>query len=121
MFMMHRGYAGALAIDTEVWRPTGMRACVVRGSILTTAPVEENLFSTSQNFRENRMLARSNFKHGEWFVVWRGRCTTRFELHPVKARRRGDSHRQRPRLASKICSMPSRLLPTILFECSHQP
>ena len=61
MFMMHRDTPG-LKIDTEVWRPTGMRACVSPWLYLDDCFVpEENLLGQPGQFLGENWMGKINF------------------------------------------------------------
>jgi alkylation response protein AidB-like acyl-CoA dehydrogenase len=61
MFMMHRDTQG-LKIDTEVWRPTGMRACVSPWLYLDDCFVpEENLLGQPGQFLGENWMGKINF------------------------------------------------------------
>jgi alkylation response protein AidB-like acyl-CoA dehydrogenase len=61
MFMMHRDTPG-LKIDAEIWRPTGMRACVSPWLHLEDCFVpEENLLGKPGQFLEENWMGKINF------------------------------------------------------------
>jgi len=61
MFMMHRDTPG-LKIDTDVWRPTGMRACVSPWVYLENCFVpEENLLGKPGQFLGEDWMGKINF------------------------------------------------------------
>jgi len=61
MFMMHRDTPG-LKIDTDVWRPTGMRACVSPWLYLENCFVpEENLLGKPGQFLGEDWMGKINF------------------------------------------------------------
>jgi alkylation response protein AidB-like acyl-CoA dehydrogenase len=61
MFMLHRDTPG-LRIDTEIWRPTGMRACVSPWLHLENCYVpEENLLGRPGQFLGENWMGKINF------------------------------------------------------------
>lgn len=61
MFMLHRDTPG-LTIDVEIWRPTGMRACVSPWLRLDDCFVpEENLLGRPGQFLEEGWMGKINF------------------------------------------------------------
>lgn len=61
MFMMHKDTPG-LKIDTEIWRPTGMRACVSPWLHLDNCFVpEENLLGKPGQFLDENWMGKINF------------------------------------------------------------
>jgi alkylation response protein AidB-like acyl-CoA dehydrogenase len=61
MFMMHRDTPG-LKIDTEIWRPTGMRACVSPWLYLDNCFVpEDNLLGKPGQFLNEKWMGKINF------------------------------------------------------------
>lgn len=61
MFMMHRNTPG-LRIDCDIWRPTGMRACVSPWLHLDDCFVpEENLLGKPGQFLEENWMGKINF------------------------------------------------------------
>ena len=61
MFMMHRDTPG-LKIDSEIWRPTGMRACVSPWLYLNDCFVpEENLLGKPGQFLGENWMGKINF------------------------------------------------------------
>ena len=61
MFMLHRDTAG-LRIDSEIWRPTGMRACVSPWLHLENCFVpEENLLGRPGQFLGENWMGKINF------------------------------------------------------------
>ena len=61
MFMMHRDTPG-LKIDTELWRPTGMRACISPWLYLDDCFVpEENLLGQPGQFLGENWMGKINF------------------------------------------------------------
>jgi alkylation response protein AidB-like acyl-CoA dehydrogenase len=61
MFMLHRDTPG-LRIDTDAWRPTGMRACVSPWLYLDNCFVpEENLFGQPGQFLGENWMGKINF------------------------------------------------------------
>jgi alkylation response protein AidB-like acyl-CoA dehydrogenase len=61
MFMVHRNTPG-LRIDTEIWRPTGMRACVSPWIYLENCFIpEENLLGKPGQFLGENWMGKINF------------------------------------------------------------
>jgi alkylation response protein AidB-like acyl-CoA dehydrogenase len=61
MFMMHRDTPG-LKIDTDVWRPTGMRACMSPWLYLEDCFVsDENLLGAPGQFLDENWMGKINF------------------------------------------------------------
>jgi alkylation response protein AidB-like acyl-CoA dehydrogenase len=61
MFMIHRDTPG-LKIDAEIWRPTGMRACVSPWLCLENCFVsEENLLGSPGQFLDENWMGKINF------------------------------------------------------------
>lgn len=61
MFMMHRDTPG-LKIDTEIWRPTGMRACVSPWLYLENCFIpEENILGAPGQFLGENWMGKINF------------------------------------------------------------
>lgn len=61
MFMLHRDTPG-LKIDSEIWRPTGMRACVSPWLYLDNCFVpEENLLGRPGQFLDEKWMGKINF------------------------------------------------------------
>lgn len=61
MFMLHKDTPG-LKIDAEIWRPTGMRACVSPWLYLDNCFVpEENLLGRPGQFLDEKWMGKINF------------------------------------------------------------
>ena len=61
MFMMHRDTPG-LRVDTEIWRPTGMRACVSPWLYFENCFVpEENILGKPGQFLDEHWMGKINF------------------------------------------------------------
>ena len=61
MFMLHKDTPG-LKIDSETWRPTGMRACVSPWLYMENCFVpEENLFGQPGQFLGENWMGKINF------------------------------------------------------------
>jgi len=94
MFMMHRDTPG-LKIDTEVWRPTGMRACVSPWLYLHDCFVpEENLLGQPGQFLGENWMGKINFAFTANYLG-SARAMYDWALNYVRERGGGkDSYRQ---------------------------
>jgi alkylation response protein AidB-like acyl-CoA dehydrogenase len=94
MFMMHRDTPG-LKIDAEIWRPTGMRACVSPWLHLEDCFVpEENLLGKPGQFLEENWMGKINFAFTANYL---GSARAMYDWALDYTRERGggkDSHRQ---------------------------
>ncbi len=106
MFMLHKDTPG-LKIDTEVWRPTGMRACVSPWLYLMTASCRRKIcWDNRGNFSAKTGWARSTSPLPRTISARRGRCTTgRSTIFASEAAPR-TAYRHSASASSKACSMP---------------
>jgi alkylation response protein AidB-like acyl-CoA dehydrogenase len=88
MLMLHKDTPG-LTIDSEAWRPTGMRACVSPWLYLQDCFVpEENLLGRPGQFLDENWMGKSTRLHCQ-LPRRRGRCTTgRWPISATKRRQR---------------------------------
>jgi alkylation response protein AidB-like acyl-CoA dehydrogenase len=94
MFMVHKDTPG-LTIDAEIWRPTGMRACVSPWITLENCFVaEENLLGKPGQFGAENWLGKINFAFTANYLG-SARAMYDWSLEYVKERRGGkDPFRQ---------------------------
>jgi alkylation response protein AidB-like acyl-CoA dehydrogenase len=94
MFMLHRDTPG-LTIDSSVWRPTGMRACISPWLYLQDCFVpEENLLGSPGQFLDENWMGKINFAFTANYLG-SARAIYDWALNYVRERRSGnDSYRQ---------------------------
>lgn len=94
MFMIHRDTPG-LKIDSEIWRPTGMRACVSPWLYLENCFVpEENILGRPGQFLDENWMGKINFAFTANYLG-SARAIYDWGLNYVRERSGGkDSYRQ---------------------------
>lgn len=94
MFMVHKDTSG-LRIDTEIWRPTGMRACISPWIYLADCFVpDENLLGKPGQFLGENWMGKINFAFTANYLG-AARAMYDWALNYVRERHSGnDSYRQ---------------------------
>jgi len=119
MFMMHRDTPG-LKIDTDIWRPTGMRACISPWLYLEDCFVpDENLLGAPGQFLGENWMGKINFAFTANYLG-SARAMYDWAIHYVRERGGGkDLYRQLRFGELKSMLDASRLTLIAPSECSR--